>query len=235
MAKLLLYLIKDAPFVYASLFFAVLNFLMYGLSTYLGERLGRANPNRIAARQSTFGAIEIFWGGVSTVLNILVTLVGLWLYRVGVLVLPESVSWSRLLFDVFLFLLVMDALMYVLHRVAHLRRFYVIHALHHRYEAPTAGTLFVLHPIETVGFGSLWIVLLLIYPFSFWAVVIYVGLNLYYGLVGHLGVEMYPSWWAKNSLTGWFTGLESAEASPFTEGRSASELESLAEIVCIVL
>ena len=95
--------------------------------------------------------------------------------------------------------------MYALHRAAHLRWFYFVHALHHRYQYPSAGSLFVLHPLETVGFGSLWIVLLLLYPFSLWAVVVYVGLNLFYGLVGHLGVELYPSWWVKNKLTGWFT------------------------------
>jgi lathosterol oxidase len=36
-------------------------------------------------------------------------------------------------------------------------------------------------------------------------VVIYVGLNLYYGLVGHLGVELYPRWWAGHRLFGVFT------------------------------
>jgi lathosterol oxidase len=206
MTAFLIYLIKDSPFLYAALFFTILNFFMYGLGVAVGEHLGRRNLSaRISAISSPFGKKEIFLGVVSTIINILVTLAGLILYRNDILVLPEKVSFFRLLFDVFVFLFTMDALMYVLHRAAHLRIFYAVHALHHRYEAPSAGALFVLHPIETVGFGSLWIVLLFIYPFSFWAVVVYVGLNLYYGLVGHLGVEFYPKWWAKNKFTGLFT------------------------------
>jgi lathosterol oxidase len=205
MTEYLIYLIKEAPLFYSILFFAALNLIMYSAGTFLGERIGRQSARRISAEMSPFGPKEFALGMLSTLINISVTVVGLLLYRGDVLTLPEEVGVARLLFDIFLFLLTMDALMYALHRVAHVRLLYSIHSLHHQYDKPSAGSLFVLHPVETLGFGSLWIVLLFIYPFSFWAVVVYVGLNLYYGLVGHLGVELYPSWWAKHPFFGWFT------------------------------
>lgn len=199
MRGLILYLIDEMPFFWAIITFGLLNLAMYLGGTFLGEWLSRRSPSaRIQpGTASPFGRQEITLGLSSTVINVGITVIGLWLYRLGVISLNKDASWPRLLFDVFLFLLAMDALMYFSHRTAHIRWLYWLHVLHHKYDKPTAGSLFVLHPFETAGFGSLWIVLLFFYPFSVWAVVAYVGLNLYYGLVGHLGVELYPSWWVK--------------------------------------
>jgi sterol desaturase/sphingolipid hydroxylase (fatty acid hydroxylase superfamily) len=95
----------------------------------------------------------------------------------------------------------MDLAMYVFHRVAHHPLLYpIIHSTHHRFENPRPLTLFVLNPFETLGFGILWLILLVIYPASWLGIIIYLTLNIVFGLVGHLGVEPMPGQWVRLPL-----------------------------------
>jgi sterol desaturase/sphingolipid hydroxylase (fatty acid hydroxylase superfamily) len=199
--ELLHWLIDKTPFFSAIVAFFVLNVAMFVGGSLVGEWIYRRFPRarlqpqrapRAAAREWSIGALTL-------ALNMLVTIAGLWLYRAGYLRLTFHGGW-RALVDAALFLLLMDAAMYVLHRIAHWRRFYAVHRMHHDYPTPSALSLFVLHPLETLGFGSLWIALVFVYPFSAWSVVAYTGFNLVYGLIGHLGVELFPRGWVASPL-----------------------------------
>jgi sterol desaturase/sphingolipid hydroxylase (fatty acid hydroxylase superfamily) len=98
--------------------------------------------------------------------------------------------------DTIILFFAMDFAMYVFHRIAHHPRLYpIIHRTHHRFENPRPLTLFVLNPFETLGFGSLWLLLLVIYPAAWLSIIIYLTLNIVFGLVGHLGVEPMPDRW----------------------------------------
>jgi sterol desaturase/sphingolipid hydroxylase (fatty acid hydroxylase superfamily) len=55
----------------------------------------------------------------------------------------------------------------------------------------------VLNPFETLGFGTLWLSLLVIYPAAWLSIIIYLTLNIVFGLVGHLGVEPMPGQWIR--------------------------------------
>jgi sterol desaturase/sphingolipid hydroxylase (fatty acid hydroxylase superfamily) len=48
-------------------------------------------------------------------------------------------------------------------------------------------TLFVMHPLEALGFGSLWVITLMLSAFSFESVIIFLQLNLYFGIAAHCG------------------------------------------------
>jgi sterol desaturase/sphingolipid hydroxylase (fatty acid hydroxylase superfamily) len=72
-----------------------------------------------------------------------------------------------------------------------------IHRLHHEFDRPHVLTLFVVHPIETFGFGLLWLAVLLVYPSSWLGIALYVTINLAAGVLGHLGVEPFPRWWTR--------------------------------------
>jgi Delta7-sterol 5-desaturase len=64
-------------------------------------------------------------------------------------------------------ILAMDLGMYFFHRLAHFPMIYrLIHSFHHRHETTNPISLFVLHPAEVIGFGSLMITFLMIYPTS---------------------------------------------------------------------
>ncbi len=51
----------------------------------------------------------------------------------------------------------------------------------------------MLHPLEVLGFGGAWIAVLCLWPgMSAAALAGYIGVNLVFGLLGHLGVEPFP-------------------------------------------
>ena len=47
----------------------------------------------------------------------------------------------------------------------------------------------MLNPLETLGFGSLWLVVLVAYSISWLGMLVYLTLNVAFGMVGHLNVE----------------------------------------------
>jgi lathosterol oxidase len=97
------------------------------------------------------------------------------------------------LLDVAVLFVAMDFLMYVFHRVAHLRwLFPLVHATHHHYDRPRPLNLFVLNPAEVLGFGGLWLGVLCLYPATWAGILIYLTINLIFGTLGHLGVEPFP-------------------------------------------
>lgn len=146
-------------------------------------------------------AIEIILAISCVILNSLVTWAGVILWRVGVIQLRPDESFAGILVDFVILFLAMDFAMYVFHRVAHHPRLYsLIHDTHHRFDNPRPLTLFVLNPFETVGFGALWLVVISVYHSSFAGMMIYLTLNVAFGLIGHLGVEPFPRRWLELPL-----------------------------------
>ena len=128
----------------------------------------------------------------SIVLNTAVTVAGWWLWRRGWIVVRPGGP-LRTLVDVAVLFVAMDFLMYAFHRVAHVRwLFPLLHATHHHYDRPRPLNLFVLNPVEVLGFGGLWLAVLCLYPPTWPAILIYLALNLTFGTLGHLGVEPFP-------------------------------------------
>jgi lathosterol oxidase len=147
---------------------------------------------------------EILWTFSTLVFNTIITLAGFLLYKEGIIKMTLETNFFRILLDTLVLILGMDFLMYVFHYLIHNIRFVTrIHHLHHKYEAPTAITLFVLNPIEVLGFGSLWLLLIMVYHSSMPAVFIYLFLNLVMGIIGHLELEVIPASWSKKIFLRW--------------------------------
>jgi lathosterol oxidase len=147
---------------------------------------------------------EILWTCSTLFLNTLITLIGFLLYKYGYVIFSFETNVLWILLDTLVLIMAMDFLMYVFHYFIHNTKFIKkIHDLHHRYEEPTAVTLFVLNPLEVLGFGSLWLSLIMIYPTSVISVFIYLFLNLLMGMIGHLELEVIPVSWSKNFITKW--------------------------------
>lgn len=140
---------------------------------------------------------EVLWAALCVLLNGGVAVAGWFLWQAGHIHVRRDAGWRAVL-DVFVLLLAMDLAMYVFHRVAHARwLFPLVHATHHRYDRPRPLNLFVLNPAEVLGFGGLWLAVLMLYPASWTGIVVYLGLNLAFGTLGHLGVEPFPRAWAR--------------------------------------
>ena len=129
-------------------------------------------------------------------LNVVVSVVGWWLWREDFITLKPG-SWLLSVFDCLVMLISMDLGMYALHRFVHQPWLFPwFHRFHHRHETTNPISLFVLHPLEVMGFGALMIVFLLVYPMSLAGLVGYLTLNILWGTLGHSGVEPFPKWWA---------------------------------------
>lgn len=129
---------------------------------------------------------------VTNVLNTVVTYSGFWLWKHGRIEIGIACSWWIVIDFVILFM-AMDLLMYVFHIFIHRTFLYkAVHQLHHEAIDPKPIDLFVLHPVETVGFGMLWLMLLMVYGFNSYAIIIYLVVNVLFGLAGHLGTEPLP-------------------------------------------
>ncbi|MGS2764853.1 sterol desaturase family protein [Sinomicrobium sp. M5D2P9] len=125
-------------------------------------------------------------------INTVITYVGYLLWQNGWITIASGNATSIIL-DFPVLFLGMDLLMYIFHLFIHRTFLYrAIHGLHHASENPVPLDLFVLHPLETIGFGFMWLSLLMLYPASFYAIILYLTANVIFGLVGHLGIEPLP-------------------------------------------
>ncbi len=167
------------------LIFLAENFLVTALALLFGWFILKFNQKPI--KPASRGEIKICL--LTNVLNTVVTYAGYWLFRHGYVSFNFEVNWY-ILFDFLLLFLLMDLAMFIFHYLIHHSAIYkAIHKLHHRYADPIPIDLFVLHPIETAGFGSLWLIILAFCSFNFYAVLIYLTANVFFGIMGHLGIE----------------------------------------------
>ncbi|MFL6210555.1 MAG: sterol desaturase family protein [Pyrinomonadaceae bacterium] len=199
--------LQTASWPALSLAFLVENLIILALVVLLGSLIIiRFNARRVALAPEPLSRMEVLIALTNVLLNTLTTLVGLWLWRHGVIHFRADAGlWA--LADVLVLLLSMDLLMYLLHRVAHTRVLYaLLHKFHHQYDRPRPLTLFALSPVENLAFGGLWLMFISVYHASWLGMSLYLMLNVCFGAVGHLGVEPLPLGWVRRPVLRQFAG-----------------------------
>ncbi len=178
----------------AAFWLLIENLALFGMSLALGTAILRLSPRlrHIGGPPDPVDRTEILLAATTVLLNWAITFIGWILWRADLIrIRTDTGPWAWL--DVLWLLLIMDLAMYILHRGAHLSWFYPIHEIHHRYDRPRPLDLFVLHPLETLGFGTLWLLVVLARPWSILGMSVYLTLNLLSGTIGHLGIEPLPA------------------------------------------
>ncbi|HWC30964.1 MAG TPA: sterol desaturase family protein [Dehalococcoidia bacterium] len=192
------------PLWQAAAWVTIFNVGMFVAALAAGEVLTRRFArNRVAPLPGGLTRTEIGLAVICVGLNAVVAIVGLVLWREGVIgVRPYGVySAATVLLDTLVLFVAMDFAMYLFHRAAHHPAVYSLaHRSHHVYESPRPLSLFVLNPIEVLGFGALWIVVITLYTASIEGILAYLAFNLAFGLVAHLGVEPAPGVWVRVPL-----------------------------------
>lgn len=186
--------------------FTIENLVIFAMALALGHLLiRRFGDRRVTLPPPPLTRLEVGLTVSTLVLNSAVTVAGWYMWREGYITFRADIGLWALL-DVVALFMVMDLAMYVLHRIAHVPWIYPwVHKTHHVFEHPRPLTLFALNPIETLGFGGLWLALITVYDASWLGMSIYLGLNVLFGLVGHIGVEPLPKGWLKWPLLRWLT------------------------------
>ena len=177
------------------------NLVIFALVILVGSRVAaRHSDRRVALAPDAVSKTEAIVALANVLLNTMTTMAGLFLWRRGVIVFRSDAGVFALA-DVLVLLLGMDLLMYLLHRTAHTRiLFALLHRFHHRYDRPRPLTLFALSPVENLAFGGLWLAFISLYHASWVGMSVYLFLNVFFGAIGHLGVEPFPRAWARNPV-----------------------------------
>jgi lathosterol oxidase len=187
----LLSTLADLPAFMAWIIFLVENVILTCIVLYAGHVLQRRE--RDSATRYVYTRHEWLTCAVTNILNTVVTYAGFWLWKQQIIIMDVDISW-RILPNLLLLFFAMDLLMYLFHLLIHKSILYkAVHQLHHKAIDPKPIDLFILHPVETISFGAMWLVLLVLYPFNMYATLIYLTMNLIFGLVGHLGMEPLPA------------------------------------------
>lgn len=170
------------------------NVLLFFLSIGIYSAFSRISRNEsLQSGSQAVTAKDIRLSVLVVVCNALIFILGFFLWQKDILLVKEGTNVFRVAMEVIVLIFMMDFLMYVFHRVAHLPFFYrFFHLRHHQHEATNAISLFVLHPVEALGFGLLFVLVIFVYPFSYPAISVYLFINLLWGTIGHLDKEILP-------------------------------------------
>lgn len=207
--KPILELFHSAGILEIILYGLIINFGIYFCSLGFYSVLNNFPTNqRLGDRQPILRS-DIILSILTVFCNTFVFILGVYLWKYGFIKLDKEYSLLQIIFEVFSLTLIMDLLMYVFHRSVHfLRHFRQIHQRHHEHESTNLLSLFVLHPIESIGFGLMMLAVLLFFPFSAIGISLYLVLNSVWGTIGHLNHSVLPQSWLKLARKGYLCTSE---------------------------
>lgn len=179
-----------------TIFSLVTNVFLYLLSIGLYLFIDKTCPkNKIQTTDHPFLKSDLYLSLLTLLLNIAVMLIGVYLWKSGWVTLNESKTVLALFVEIVGIVLLMDLLMYIFHYLVHHPVIYkILHRKHHEHVSTNFLSLFVLHPLETLGFGLMMIFVFMWYDFSIFSITIYLFINLIWGTIGHLNREFFPKW-----------------------------------------
>lgn len=176
----------------------VLNFGIYLGSLGLYSVLGRLSAAQRMGDQHPILKADVVLSLITVLCNTVVFVLGVLLWKHGFIRLADGQKWWQVLAEVIFLTLIMDLLMYVFHRAVHFWKYFRrAHARHHTHESTNLLSLFVLHPMESIGFGLMMLAVIYLLPFSAIGISAYLVINSLWGTIGHLNHSVLPLPWLK--------------------------------------
>jgi sterol desaturase/sphingolipid hydroxylase (fatty acid hydroxylase superfamily) len=97
-----------------------------------------------------------------------------------------------------------DAYFYWTHRLLHWQPlFRIAHHVHHRSTSPTPWAAYAFHPIEAIIQAGVYVLVVAAIPMHPLALMLFLVYMIVRNVVGHLGFEAWPAWFAHHPLTRW--------------------------------
>jgi len=187
----------------------LVNFMIYGCSLGLYLLLTTFSVSRRMGEKQPVLRSDILLSLITVICNTIVFILGVMLWKTGWIILNENRQWFHVILEVLILTLIMDFLMYVFHRSVHFLRYLrKVHERHHEHESTNLLSLFVLHPIESIGFGLMMLGVIWLVPFSAPGISLYLILNSLWGTIGHLNHSVLPQSWLKIAKKGYLCTSE---------------------------
>nr|WP_294859724.1 sterol desaturase family protein [uncultured Fluviicola sp.] len=194
---------EHATFPEVIIYGLIINFGIYFCSLGLYFILSFFPTKQLLGDRQPILQSDVILSILTVFCNTFVFVLAVYLWKYGFIRLNKDYNLLRIVLEVMSLILIMDLLMYVFHRSVHfLRHFRQIHQRHHEHESTNLLSLFVLHPIESIGFGLMMLVVLLFFPFSAIAISLYLVINSLWGTIGHLNHTVLPQSWLKFAKKG---------------------------------
>ncbi len=187
-------LLKHSNYLEITLISVILNTILLLFSVFLYQLLSRIFvQQKFRLEEYPIYKKDIFLAGLVLICNAIIFVLGVFMWREHWITLQLNASILEIILKSFLLLISMDFLMYFFHRKVHSKPlFSMVHKRHHNHDATNAISLFVLNPLEALGFGGLILMMLCIINFPPESVAIYLFVNLLWGTIGHLNMELLP-------------------------------------------
>ena len=128
------------------------------------------------------------------------------LARAGVLHPIAPTSWPYGIASVLLAIVIHDTYFYWTHRAMHHRwLFAAVHRVHHLSTNPSPWAAYAFAPLEALVEALVVPLILFIMPMSDAALFSFLVYMIVMNVLGHLGIELYPNWFARSRWTRWLS------------------------------
>jgi sterol desaturase/sphingolipid hydroxylase (fatty acid hydroxylase superfamily) len=166
-----------------------------------GRRIQPSDPDRrriLSEFAYSLGTVVIF-SAVGTALALA--------HRAGLTQIYSRVAdrgWPYFGLSIVAALLVHDAYFYWTHRLLHWRPlFRLAHHVHHRSTSPTPWAAYAFHPIEAAIQAGIYVLIVFALPMHPLSLSLFLVYMIVRNVLGHLGFEVWPSWFSRHPLTRW--------------------------------
>jgi sterol desaturase/sphingolipid hydroxylase (fatty acid hydroxylase superfamily) len=185
----------------ASLAFAV--FWMWRWDRLAHRRIQQRRPSRRTLRR------EILYSLSTAAIFATVGVVTFYLAHAGVLHLYRDVDMygvPYLVASIAIAIVAHDAYFYWTHRALHHPLLFKrVHRVHHLSTAPSPWAAYAFSPAEAVVNALVFPLILLVLPMHEIATAAWLVYMIVMNVIGHLGIELYPHWFARSRWTGWYS------------------------------
>jgi lathosterol oxidase len=158
------------------------NILMFISTLIISTYFNTKNNNKISKNDIKTSIFIL-------ILNILVAVPGYWLWSNGYINFNNN--YLYIVSDLLLLFIFLDIIMYIFHLLAHyLKPFVTYHKKHHTHVNLNSLSLYVMHPVESVGLGLIITTLCLLFNLNIYSLLIYLFANWLWGTIAHLSLEI---------------------------------------------
>ncbi|WP_207532484.1 sterol desaturase family protein [Desertivirga arenae] len=128
--------------------------------------------------------------GLTVIINTFVTYLGFLLWNYGLIHIHLTLDFS-VLTDFIFTVLLMDLLVWLLHFILHKKPFFEkIHYVSHISKKINPASLFVIHPIECLMLGFLWLSVLLVFTLNIFSIILFLVFHVILGIIANLGTSI---------------------------------------------